>query len=70
MVTSAMATVTPAALMGSHSRSDPTSVTSISSRWIVLAMVTSLIGSAVSPSRIRRPSAPTEKSPDTAFTPL
>ena len=38
-------------------------------RWIVEASVNSRTGSASAPSRIISPSAPTEKSPDTAFTP-
>ena len=53
----------------SHSASPPISMMSPNMRWIVDAMVTSRIGSDSTPWRIIRPSAPTEKSPDTGFTP-
>ncbi len=50
-------------------RYPPTSTMSGSIRWIVEASVISRTGSARAPSRIISPSAPTEKSPDTGFTP-
>ena len=54
---------------GVHSTSPPTADTSSSSRWSVDATVASRIGSARSPPRTISPSTPTEKSPDTGFTP-
>src|SRR5690606_36548160 len=61
--------VTPPEPSGRHSRSAPTAATSPSRRGIVEAMVASRMGSAGTPSRIMRPATPTEKSPDTGFTP-
>ena len=45
MVTSLMARLTPAALIGSHSMSEPTASTSLSIRWMVEASVNSRSGS-------------------------
>ena len=69
IVTSAMTSVTPAALIGSQVRSLPTAVTSCSMRCSVEAIVNSRSGSASSPPRMRRPSAPVDRSPETGLTP-
>ncbi len=54
---------------GSHRRSPPIATTDCSIRWSVEATVISRTGSAKTPPRIIKPSAPTEKSPLTGFTP-
>ena len=62
-------TVMPATEPGRNVRSEPMSARSSSMRCSVDATVTSRTGSANSPLRTMRPSAPTEKSPLTGFVP-
>ena len=63
IVISLNSSVIPATAPGRNVRSAPMSAMSSSIRWSVDAIVTSRTGSANSPPRTMRPSAPTEKSP-------